>query len=196
MTISIGIDIGQRRDPTAVCVAETDSRPTPNAPENHFLVRYLNRLPLGSPYPEIARRLAEVSSRVADRASARPTVYVDATGVGLPVIDILKSALPQAHVVPVFFTHGDRRTRQGGEVRMGKAFLVSSLQALLQTGRIHLPRTPEATALAKELGEYEIRVSKDANDRYGAFKVGTHDDLVTALGLAVCQLPRRELKLY
>lgn len=25
----------------------------------------------------------------------------------------------------------------------------------------------------------------DANDRYGAFAVGTHDDLVTALGLAV-----------
>jgi len=24
-----------------------------------------------------------------------------------------------------------------------------------------------------------------ANDRYGAFKVGKHDDLVTALGLAV-----------
>jgi hypothetical protein len=28
-------------------------------------------------------------------------------------------------------------------------------------------------------------VSEDANDRYGAFRVGSHDDLVTALGLAV-----------
>lgn len=33
------------------------------------------------------------------------------------------------------------------------------------------------------------RVSENANDTYGAFKVGTHDDLVTALGLAV-QLDR------
>jgi hypothetical protein len=28
-------------------------------------------------------------------------------------------------------------------------------------------------------------VSEGANDRYGAFKVSAHDDLVTALGLAV-----------
>jgi hypothetical protein len=32
---------------------------------------------------------------------------------------------------------------------------------------------------------FEIRVDEKANDRYGAFRVGTHDDLVTALGLAV-----------
>ena len=35
-----------------------------------------------------------------------------------------------------------------------------------------------------ELLDYEIRVDQNANDRYGAFRVGTHDDLVTALGLA------------
>ena len=39
--------------------------------------------------------------------------------------------------------------------------------------------------MARELEDYEIRVTEDANDRYGAFKVGAHDDLVTALGLAV-----------
>jgi hypothetical protein len=39
--------------------------------------------------------------------------------------------------------------------------------------------------------DYEIRVSEDANERYGAFKVGSHDDLITALGLAVQQDPKR-----
>jgi hypothetical protein len=39
--------------------------------------------------------------------------------------------------------------------------------------------------LGQELMDYEIRVDQDANDRYGAFAVGSHDDLVTALGLAV-----------
>jgi hypothetical protein len=39
--------------------------------------------------------------------------------------------------------------------------------------------------LTDELLTYELRVDENANDRYGAFKVGTHDDLVTALGLAV-----------
>jgi hypothetical protein len=35
-------------------------------------------------------------------------------------------------------------------------------------------------------------VSEDANEKFGAFKVGTHDDLVTALGLAVLEDPIRE----
>ena len=43
--------------------------------------------------------------------------------------------------------------------------------------------------LAKELLDYEIRVSEDANDKYGAFRVGSHDALVTALGLAVLDDP-------
>jgi hypothetical protein len=47
------------------------------------------------------------------------------------------------------------------------------------------PETAEARALASELIDYEIRVDENANDRYGAFKVGKHDDLVTAIGLAV-----------
>ncbi len=69
---------------------------------------------------------------------------------------------------------------------------MSRLQALLQTQRIKLPETSEARVLAKELQDYEIRVSEDANEKFGAFKVGTHDDLVTALGLAVLDDPIKE----
>jgi hypothetical protein len=31
---------------------------------------------------------------------------------------------------------------------------------------------------------YEIRVNENASAQFGAFKVGSHDDLATALGLA------------
>jgi hypothetical protein len=58
-------------------------------------------------------------------------------------------------------------------------------------GRLHLPHTSESEALAKELLDYEIRVSEDANDRYGAFRAGTYDDLVTALGSAAQVEPGR-----
>jgi hypothetical protein len=195
MTVTIGIDIGQRKDPTALCVAEFETRDGATRPEIHYLIRHLERLPLRTPYPEIAGRLRGLCDRVGRQAAGRPTVYVDATGVGLPVVDILKGAVTEATVVPVFFTHGDRRAEKDGEVGLGKAFLVSRLQALLQTGRLHLPKTAQARALAEELETYEIRISEDANDRYGAFKVGTHDDLVTALGLAtqVDHLPGRPM---
>ncbi len=89
----------------------------------------------------------------------------------------------------------DRRTEKfHQEVTIGEAFLVSRLQSLLQTGRLHLPQSDEAQVLA-ELHDHELRVDENANEKYGAFKVGTHDDLVTALGHAV-QLDRTGSKGY
>ena len=152
-------------------------------------MRHPELLPLWTPYPEVADRIARVSGRVRARTRERPTVYVDATGVGQPVVDLLRDQVRSGEVVPVYFTHGDQRneTLENGRPRvtLGKAYLVSRLQTLLQTGRLHLPKTPEARVLNGELLNYEIRVDEDANDKYGAFRVGTHDDLVTALGLAV-----------
>ncbi|MCH9650805.1 MAG: hypothetical protein K0U98_21435 [Deltaproteobacteria bacterium] len=193
----VGIDIGQKRDPTAIAVAEieyrpiTDLEPDRSEKESHYLARYLERLPLGTPYPEIARRLGEICQRVSVRCGRRPTVFVDATGVGKPIVDVLKASTREARLLSVYFTHGDRRTEHSddGKVTLGKAYLVSRLQALLQCQRLHLPETGESRALAQELLDYEIRVDENANDRYGAFRVGTHDDLVTAIGLAVQKEP-------
>lgn len=195
--IQIGIDIGQQRDPTAIAVCE--ALPRTSSRELTYLTRYLERLPLGTPYPKIASRLAEIVRNVHIKAhqdrwqegtsAISVETFVDATGVGQPVVDVLAEA--GVRVTACYFTHGDRRTIDGERVTIGKAWLVSRLQALLQTDRLHLPAEhPEAPALLKELLDYEIKVSEDANDRYGAFRTGAHDDLVTALGLAVQADPR------
>ncbi len=194
--VTLGLDIGQRVDPTALAALEVGLRPREDrkGTEAHYTARYLARLPLGTPYPQVAARVAEVATGIARRTGTRPILYVDATGVGTPVLDALRAAQVPARIVGVFFTHGDRRVMDdaSGEVRLGKAWLVTRLQVLLQGGRLHLPRTAEAAALQQELLDYEIRIDTDANDKYGAFKVGSHDDLVTALGLA-CQVePRRQ----
>lgn len=189
--INIGVDLGQKVDPTAIAIVEQQLRPiVPGLAVDHYVVRDLARLPLGTPYPDVAAKIAEVVRRLRPRRiwyDRRPLpsvrLYADATGVGQPVVDLLHAA--DVPVTAVYFTHGDKRTEEAGAVKLGKAWLVSRLQALLQTNRLHLPDTEEARQLAKELQDYEIRVDQDANDRYGAFKVGTHDDLVTALGLAV-----------
>jgi hypothetical protein len=150
-------------------------------------VRHLERFPLGTSYPDVASRVAAVAAGVRQRTRETPTLYVGATGVGTPVPDALQAAGLDADPWGVYFTHGDRRTEEGSarEVRLGKAWLVSRLQVLLGSGWLHLLQTSEAEHLERELLDYEIRVDENANDSYGAFKVGTHDDLVTALGLAV-----------
>ena len=186
--VMIGVDIGQKRDPTAIAVAEREWRRRNDLRDDHYLIRYLQRLPLGTPYPTVAERLEEIVTDVRKHARSGPSVYVDATGVGQPVVDLLEAV--ETPIYAVYFTHGDRRSVNRRQITLGKAWLVSRLQALLQTGRIHLPRTEEADVLANELLDYELRVSENANDTYGAFKVGSHDDLVTALGLAVQAKPQ------
>ena len=186
----IGVDIGQKRDPTAIAVVEMEERERVGTKrkDRHFLVRFLQRLAAGSSYPEIARRLGEICHQVRKQRGCHPEIYVDATGLGQPVVQLFTEQAPDCERVrAVYFTHGDRRTESTEEntVTLGKAFLVARLQTLLQCNCLHLPATPEARALAQELDEYEVRVDENANERYGAFRVGTHDDLVTALGLAV-----------
>ncbi|HTG34964.1 MAG TPA: hypothetical protein VLB76_18765 [Thermoanaerobaculia bacterium] len=191
MSTIIGLDIGQRRDPTAICVAETERRPAGTRQVYHFLVRHLERLALGTSYPAITQRLVQIEGQILQRTAQPPTLYVDATGVGQPVVDLLQDDLSRSRVIAVYFTYGDRRTEEENHsVTLGKAYLVSRLQTLLQTGRLHLPRTPESEILAQELLDYQIRVDEKANERYGDFKVGSHDDLVTAMGLAVQTEPR------
>jgi hypothetical protein len=201
-TIAVGVDLGQKRDPTAIAVVEAQRREHDGRNEDYYLTRFLERLPLGTPYPAIAQRVLTVIANIRRQVASAPprwempppsatiALYVDGTGVGQPVVDLLKCAA--VYVRPVYFTHGDRRVEQRDRsITLGKAWLVSRLQALLQTARILLPRTTEAQALAQELLDHEIHLDEKANDTYGAFRVGSHDDLVTALGLAV-QEPVRQ----
>ncbi len=214
--VIIGIDIGQKVDPTAVCVCEIERREIePSRMEfpkrgglfttsdmiripakftDVYVARHIARLPLGTPYPDVARHVAELVDSLVRRGISRPRIIVDSTGVGAPIVDILREALKgrSRDLIAANFTHGDKFTqndeyhpRQGSTASVGKAYLVSRLQALLQTERIKLPDTAEARTLAKELQDYEIHVDQDANEKYGAFKVGSHDDLVTSLGWCV-----------
>lgn len=221
--LQIGVDIGQKHDPTAIAVVEVSERAsrrmrhvdayrdragshaaydTPII-ETVYTAHMLERLPLGTRYPEVATRVASVvcNPRIAGRARR---VLIDETGVGRPVYEMVAEAVYErpnnggrgmVTLKPIIFTHGDiyepyRHGDSGGGGRLGKARLVSRLQALIQMDRLNVPEEhPEAAALFAEIMNYEIHVDQNANDTYGAFKVGTHDDLVTALGLAVLEDP-------
>lgn len=161
--------------------------------KDRFIIRHLERLSAGAKYPQIATRLGEIITGAKLRARGRRSyrkepdvaVYADVTGLGEPVLDILAKVAKEVRAV--YFTHGDRRTVESyNQITLGKAWLVARLQALLQTDRLDLPDTEEARRLAKELLDYEIAVTEDANERYGAFKVGSQDYHVTSIGLA-CQ---------
>jgi len=194
ISVRIGVDLGQKHDPTAICVAEVERRDytmdiwnKPKGGVYHFVIRYLQRLPLGTSYPAVIERLVEIEQKLRED-NKHIYLWADATGLGGPVIDLLDAA--GLSVTPVYLTGTDKSVKEGRDLRLGKALLVSRLQVLLQSDRIHMEKTAEAEALVQELLNYEIRVSDDAHATFGAFKTGAHDDLATALGLAVWKEPQ------
>ncbi len=192
--ITIGLKVGQRTEASGLAVAEQIESPEGSWAVGSFKIRFLVRQPPGTPYRAIARRLGETVGNILNlTGGALPglAIYADVTALGEPVVNILREG--GYDLIPVYFTHGDRRVvHPTGAVVLGKAHLVSQLQVLLQTGRLKLPRTPEAETLARELIDYQIDAGQVDNLREGAFSVGTQDDLVTALGLACQGFPEVE----
>ena len=197
-TIVLGVDVGKLHDPTAVCACEwTEVVVKPADPlfgehpimETHYRVLGAERLPLGTSYPDVAKRINALARRLYERDSAgQYHCLIDATGVGGPVVDMVRAAIiPQCHVTAVTITGGDKGDasiiwRTAGSI--GKSYLVSRLQSLLQSGRLVAPRNTDMEAMAEELKVYEIRTRDTGTPEMGAFAVGTHDDLVTALALS------------
>ncbi len=186
MSVTAGVDVGNKREHSGICIAEADVRSVANRIEYHFLVRHLQRVPAGTTFPRLADRVGEVAEALSERSAGVEKIYLNATGLGEPIVELMESRLGAGgSLQQVFFNHGDRRIEEKGIVTLGKAYLVARLQMLLQSDRLHLPRTTEARVFAQELTDYAIDLPPDANERYGAFRVGSQDDLVTALGLAV-----------
>lgn len=216
--VTVGIDIGQITDPTAISVAEVKQLhtgkyrytepPTPAffdenwrqmlAPKDadpvmvsEYFIRHIQRLPLGMSYPEQAVYIAEMLCKPVF-AHRQVRVLMDRTGVGMAVYDDLRreiSLKEEARGVmlkPVNFVHGERYNKTTGS--LGKAYLVSRLQSLLQRRCVHAPDTPEANATIEELKVYEIKVDNDGADTYGA-STGKHDDLATAMALSCLEDP-------
>jgi hypothetical protein len=68
----VGLDLGQRHDPTAIAVVEKIT--------NHMLVRHLERVPLGTPYPGVVERVREITRN--RQMAENCALAVDGTGMG------------------------------------------------------------------------------------------------------------------
>ena len=110
---------------------------------------------------------------------------VDATGVGRPVIDMIKDADLPASIYPITLTGGDTVAREGMERRVPKRDVASTIAVLLQTGRLRIARElKESNTLLRELLNFRVKISLSGHDSYEAWREQEHDDLVLAVGLA------------
>lgn len=208
----LGLDLGQAADPTALAILERRAvpqrravRPPPmfrRAPppptENHFAVRYLRRWPLGTSYVQIVEDVANLVSR--EQRGQAPLkgslLAVDRTGVGRPVVDMIRQRRMQVQLVPVTITAGAKVTWDAGlGFNTPKKELVTCLQVLLQSRRLKIARElPEVETLTAELHNFRVKVTEHANEQFLAdWRTGQHDDLVLAVAVAAWvgeRLPR------
>lgn len=187
---TLGLDLGQRRDYSALAVIEPAEIIGPRDPvtwefkrERRVRVRHLERVRLGTRYAHVIDRLESVVRRI--RAFGHCSVVVDSTGVGGAVIEWIRDRALRCELVPVLITAGDRPERRHGEWHVPKHVLIGKLKVLFERGELILPdRLPATRRLIEELTAVEARPSANGVRRYAAWSEGAHDDLVLALALA------------
>jgi len=173
----LGLDLGQRCDHTAVAILET------GVDRDCYHLRYLERLKLNTNYTIAVNRVSELV-RTTQRLD-RCTVVGDATGVGLPVLELLR----QNHsisAVAVTITGGNSVSGSGGSFRVPKRDLVRTLAILFESRRLQIAHTiPTARELIEELRNFKARINpRTRRETYQADGRGSHDDLVLAVALA------------
>jgi hypothetical protein len=185
-----GLDLGQVQDYTALAVLERTLAPDPAKEDTeaaHYAVRHLERFPLGTAYTTICEHLKKLFSKP---PLQHCTLAVDQTGVGRPVVDMIRRARLQARLFPISITAGHAVNRGEGGARMvPKKHLVGVLQVLLQARRLKISSAlREAATLTKELQTFKVKVSLDTgNESFEAWRERDHDDLVLAVAIAAWQ---------
>jgi hypothetical protein len=182
---TIGLDLGQAADFSALAVLERTG-PAPESGYRYelpYAVRHLQRFPLGTAYTAIVPAVAELARSEPLHGAA---LVVDQTGVGRAVVDLFRHGGMRGRLIPVTITGGYAVTLgQEGARRVPKKELITCLQVLLQARRLKIAQTlPEAGTLVRELENYRVKVTEAANEVFGNWREGQHDDLVLAVALA------------
>ncbi len=185
----IGLDLGQAQDYTALTVIERKHF-NYSLPREQYHVRHLERPKLGTTYPAIVEKVQDLmqSNKLLNRAA----LVVDATGVGRPVVDLFRKA--GLRPVAITITGGNVVTTGGGGYHVPKRDLVTTLQVLLQSGRLKVASDLKlAKVLVDEMLNFKVKINvKTAHDSYEAWREGIHDDLVLAVALACWYAERRK----
>lgn len=170
---NVGIDIGQKIDHSAVCLVERS--------EDKAVVRLLVKYPLGTAYTKVVETVRDMVFSVGQQGVIE-SFTVDATGIGAAPAAMFEEALPHLRVDSFIFTNKSKRELIG-KVKVMHAF--GRLKFAARKGDEQYARTlAELMAEMKQLQAKVLREG-DSNPEIEIFKTGQHDDLFTALALAV-----------
>jgi hypothetical protein len=186
-----GLDLGQAKDFSALAIIECVRTITNEGEKDEITALnciHLQRWQLRTPYPAIVADVVRMINNLDPflYPKEKTTLAIDATGVGAPVVDLFKREQIHATLKPIQIVGGANVSEEFGMTRVPKRDLVSVVQVGLQNRTFKIASSlPEADILSRELQNFTVKITDSANDVYGAWREGTHDDLVLAVALAL-----------
>jgi hypothetical protein len=189
-SLFIGLDLGQAQDFSALGIIESIRCNDANGKSKILQLNciHLQRWQLRTSYTAIVADVVAMVNGIRKNQPqyGNPTLAIDATGCGAPVVDLFKREKMNAILAPIQIVAGANVSEDNGMTRVPKRDLVSGVQVALQSRTLKIAsELSEAETLARELQNFTVKITDSANDVYGAWRVGTHDDLVLAVALAV-----------
>jgi hypothetical protein len=181
----VGVDLGQVQDYSAVAILEYVFEYDLNEQgwTKQHTVSHLERFPLGTEYPVIVQRISTMFQD--PRLKQYGRLIVDQTGVGRPVVDMLRKEKLNPIAVTITAGAETQESDYGMSFHVPKKELVSALLVLFQTGQLKILETlPDVDILVRELENFRAKVTLRGAEKYEAWREGEHDDLVLALSLA------------
>jgi phage FluMu gp28-like protein len=151
----VGVDLGQKRDHSAVAVVQKINR-------EYFLV-HLKQFPLGTEYSEVIEYL----KRVAQQFRNVNAFYIDQTGVGEFFVENARK-------------HGLKNVNGILLTMPVKQDVMTCLKEVMEEKRVHIPIH---TGLMNEMGDQMAEVTSTGKTKF-FHRSGTHDDRLWAFALS------------
>ncbi len=186
----LGVDLGQRVDHTAFVVVEQQVVVTSQRDqvsyeyvrERKLYVRLVERVRLGQGFQEVVSEIERLT-QCEELRGGTVTTAVDATGLGIVVSEDLRRKRLRGELYPVVITGGLEGSYRDGFYPTPRTELLLGVQKAFEQ---------EGLAVAEGLGgwdllERELKAMRKVQSARGPrFEtMGTHDDLVFALALAL-----------
>ena len=199
----ICVDLGDRVDYTAISIledidhVEANKQFLPGTDEEIIAgyekiydvhIRFLERMQLGSGYPNVIARVKEIMNNPI-LGEDKIILLVDATGVGVPVIQMMREE--GLKPIGITITGGLAESVTDIGFTVPKRELVSALQILFQSRRLKIPKDiPFKDEFVDELQNFRVKITANANETFGAGRESVHDDIVLSVSMGAWYFSR------
>ncbi len=149
----------------------------------------LKRFPLRTPYTEVIAEVDKIVRRPELRP--QPRLIVDATGVGIACLEMVRSAIGGIDTWGVVITGGESWRMAGrGLLHAAKIQVTGAVREVLESERLKIAKDakgrpiPGSDWLKRELTEFKATIRKSGSETFGA-ESGAHDDMVLSIALPI-----------